>query len=668
MTTPGAASTALPHGVLLERCHGSTLEEQGSSPSFQIPRLAEPCAQGSQELGVIQFLAQQLSPDLRQASFRASKHARDEVDEFALDEEERLPAGIKRGWTEEEENLLVRLVAHHGSHKGKWKLIANSMRDMRTPGQVREKWLRLQREGRAESPSADLSSHSMIGALQAAALEQAIQEPEHASANTLIERVVEGQPGVMTPQCHRCHHRKPGRGWASCENGLAHHFCERCVHNSFGSDFQHLLTHPELWTCPVCSWTCPCAACERRSSQHQNACPSSHNPMPTPLNSEDGSGPGKIKKGWSDTDASLLVTLVHKHQDHKNKWKLVAAEMPDARTPGQVKEKYHRMQKLPEFEQMAAKLLKSPASLQPQGNSTQISQPSQSPQTESKAASETTVLRLMTSQKSASGFRGVSRAGSRWEAYIGNGTAGKRYIGRFDTPREAAIAYAKAYSTQPKQGGSGSSPVIHPKNQGASSSPKLSACEQRVCAPCKRRRSTVNYCRAQQKHDAPNWDHASSAPSAPASSTTDPAGDRDLVRSSKAASGYMGVAKAGCRWEAYISAGQRGKRFKRYIGCYDTPELAAQAYLDATTKTEREEDEHADAVDSDDDDDSKDWFSDEYEDARNQVIHTLSSLPSLASVAHENPPDLELPPSTTAEATCSAELLLQVSGMAMQCQ
>jgi len=52
------------------------------------------------------------------------------------------------------------------------------------------------------------------------------------------------------------------------------------------------------------------------------------------------------------------------------------------------------------------------------------------------------------SKKSASGFRGVSRAGSssRWEAYmyIGNGTSGKRYIGRFDTAEEAAEAIAVA--------------------------------------------------------------------------------------------------------------------------------------------------------------------------------------------------------------------------------
>eukprot|EP00656_Telonema_subtile_P025483 TRINITY_DN27560_c0_g2_i1.p1 TRINITY_DN27560_c0_g2~~TRINITY_DN27560_c0_g2_i1.p1 ORF type:complete len:660 (-),score=132.11 TRINITY_DN27560_c0_g2_i1:299-2278(-) len=655
-------SMAHMQGVQLERCHGSTLEDQIPSMGSRMPLHPEQGAQeGSQELGVIHFLAQQLSPDLRQASFRASKHARDEIDEFALDEEDRIHGGIKRGWTEEEENLLVRLVNHHGSHKGKWKLIANSMKDMRTPGQVREKWLRMQREGRADSPSVALSSHSMIGALQAAVLEQAIQEPVRTSANTLVERVVEGQPGVMTPQCHRCHHRKPGRGWASCENGLAHHFCERCVHNSFGSDFQNLLAHQELWNCPVCSWTCPCAACERRSSQH-NTQTLSHNPMPAPQHSEDGSCPGKIKKGWSDSDAALLVTLVHKHQDHKNKWKLVAAEMPDARTPGQVKEKYHRMQKLPEFEAMAAKLLQSPT-LQTQGNSIHLSQPTQSPQLESKTASEANLLRLMTSQKSASGFRGVSRAGSRWEAYIGNGTAGKRYIGRFDTPREAAIAYAQAYSSQPKQVGSGSSPMIRPRNQGTSNSPKLGATEQRVCAPCKRRRSTVNYCRVQQQHDAPSWDQVSVAQSAPASTTTDPAGDKELVRSSKAASGYMGVAKAGCRWEAYISAGQRGKRFKRYIGCYDTPELAAQAYLDATTKTEREEDDG-----ESDDDDSKEWFSDEYEDARNQVIHTLSSLPSLASVAQETPPDLQLPPQVppSIEATSSAELLLQAS-MAMQC-
>lgn len=403
----------------------------------------------------------------------------------------------------------------------------------------------------------------------------------------------------------------------------------------------------------MCNWTCPCAACERRNSQHNSHRDLADENTTVPWQTEDT--PGKIKKGWNDGDASLLITLVHKHRDHKNKWKLVAAEMPDARTPGQVKEKYHRMQKLPEFEQMAAKLLQLPN--EPQTAPLTTSRPPVPESDTNTTCSEANTLRLMTSQKSASGYRGVSRAGSRWEAYIGNGTAGKRYIGRFDTPREAAIAYAKAYSSQPKQ--AQASPSLasrNSKNHTAPNSPKHP--ELRVCAPCKRRRSTLNYCRVQQQHDSPNWDQASdpATTSAPLSCTTDPFGDKELVRSSKAASGYMGVAKAGCRWEAYISAGQRGKRFKRYIGCYDTPDLAAQAYLDATTKTEREEDEA-----ESDDDNSKDWFSDEYEDARNQVIHTLSSLPSLASVAHENPPCLELPPvDGCATAEASAELLLGV--------
>lgn len=342
-----------------------------------------------------------------------------------------------------------------------------------------------------------------------------------------------------------------------------------------------------------------------------------------PQNDLDGSVHGKIKKGWSDGDASLLITLVHKHREHKNKWKLVAAEMPDARTPGQVKEKYHRMQKLPEFEHLSAKLL----DMTPNPQTVHCEPPKMS-------APETSLFRLMTSQKSASGFRGVSRAGSRWEAYIGNGTAGKRYIGRFDTPREAAIAYAQAYSSQPK-----ASPNLDSRNHAPSIAPE----PQRVCGPCKHRRK---HCREEVQDEAQGES---------AGSSMEAGCSQELVRSSKAASGYMGVAKAGCRWEAYISAGERGKRFKRYIGCYDTPELAAQAYLDATTKSERDDDE------SDEDEASQDWFSDEYEEARNQVIHTLSSLPSLACVAHDTPPCLVLPPvhgSATAEA--SAELLLQV--------
>lgn len=649
--------------IPLTRTCASTLDI--SSPSLSALEFKEEGGPGDRELGIIHFLAQQLSPDLRQAP----QKPRDEnMEEFALDElgeEDKMHGGIKRGWTEEDEALLIKLVNHHGSHKGKWKMIANSMTGIRTPGQVREKWLRMQREGRAGPSSPSLtpqSTHSMIGALQAAARQQDYPDPPEQNTDNLMGRVVAGVPGVMTPQCHRCHHRKPGRGYASCENGLAHHFCERCIHNSFGFDLEHLLADPHLWSCPVCNWTCPCAACERRSSQHN---------LPhgnAPAQSNDGA-PCKIKKGWSDADASLLVSLVHRHQDHKNKWKLVAAAMPDARTPGQVKEKYHRMQKLPEFEHLAAKLLQSSPTTHDDSNpnSTPVMD---SQNTENKTTSTSdTALKLMTSQKSASGFRGVSRAGSRWEAYIGNGTAGKRYIGRFDTPKEAAIAYAKAYSAQPK--GAHESPRMSSRTQDTCNSPVVrgGAEQVRVCGPCKRRRSTVNYCQTQQMHDAPNWDKPVAAP--PPVEPTATAGT-ELVRSSKAASGYMGVAKAGCRWEAYISAGQRGKRFKRYIGCYDTPELAAQAYLQATTKSERQEEERD--AESDDDGESKDWFSDECEDARNQVIHALSSLPSLASVAHENPPDLKLPPSTLekeqgeCEASSSADLLMQVSSIALMGQ
>lgn len=97
----------------------------------------------------------------------------------------------------------------------------------------------------------------------------------------------------------------------------------------------------------------------------------------------------------------------------------------------------------------------------------------------------------------------------------------------------------------------------------------------------------------------------------------------------------MGVSRAGCRWEAYVSAGtattraatstvvfvdlcrlvgQRGKRFKRYIGCYDTPELAAKAYLDASSKIELMDDEQE--FMSDQEEDSEEWFSDECEASR----------------------------------------------------
>lgn len=526
----------------------------------------------------------------------------------------------------------------------------------------------------------------MIDALQTAALQQqsrtsfqmAVTPRMSTSVQPSVKRVTAGQVGVLTPQCHRCHHRKVGRGFASCENGLAHHFCERCVHNSFGTDFQQLVDDPASWSCPVCNCSCPCAACERRSSNHNN---NTGNPVARPsLNSDPGGA--QIKKGWSESDASMLVSLVHQHQAHKNKWKLVAAAMPDARTPGQVKEKYHRMQKLPEFKSLQAKLLQSPVSLPSITEvETELDAPNSQTQKSAELPSVSSTIALMRSAKSASGFRGVSRAGSRWEAYIGNGTAGKRYIGRFDTPREAAIAYAQAYAQQPKQAGT-TSPMEQPQRGGS-----LNINESgRVYAPCKRRRASTDHCRVQQKHKAPSRDAPSATQSPHQASKSNRRGMKhrapdpdehespassELIRSSKAASGYMGVAKAGCRWEAYVSAGARGKRFKRYIGCYDTPQLAAQAYLEATRgKNDDAEEEQSD--DEDVDERSQEWVSDEGEEARNQVIHVLSSLPSVAMVANETPPSLELPAQqndTSCIGAASSLLSLQVlAGQSTTCE
>lgn len=243
----------------------------------------------------------------------------------------------------------------------------------------------------------------------------------------------------------------------------------------------------------------------------------------------------------------------------------------------------------------------------------------------------------MTSHKSASGFRGVSRAGSRWEAYIGNGTSGKRYIGRFDTAREAAIAYAAAYSKQPKSQscGMGSPMMPAPKQQQlVSKSPKLSP----MIKPSNKHQLV-------EQSDEPLSEEVAAG----------------LVRSSKAASGYMGVSRAGCRWEAYVSAGRRGKRFKRYIGCYDTPELAAKAYLDASSKVELL-DEEQDFM-SDQDEESEEWFSDENEASRKQVINGLSSLLSVATVAQDYPPTLNLPPASLSKPEPGIETSAQVSAL-----
>eukprot|EP00658_Telonema_sp_P-2_P009252 TRINITY_DN1347_c0_g1_i2.p1 TRINITY_DN1347_c0_g1~~TRINITY_DN1347_c0_g1_i2.p1 ORF type:complete len:206 (+),score=46.80 TRINITY_DN1347_c0_g1_i2:300-917(+) len=192
-------------GTALARTHGSTLDVPAST-TMPPPCAVKELKPESRELGVIHFLALQLSPDIRRANAKRAREAAEMVDDFALDEDEDRDAGdIQGAWEEEEESLLIRLVNMHG-HNGKWKVIANTMPGVRTPGQVKEKWMSMQREGRAgSSPSiAPQSSHTLIGALQAAAREE--HDDPHDMEEELVEnRVVQGQPGVMTPPVSYTH-------------------------------------------------------------------------------------------------------------------------------------------------------------------------------------------------------------------------------------------------------------------------------------------------------------------------------------------------------------------------------------------------------------------------------------------------------------------------------
>jgi len=401
-----------------------------------------------------------------------------------------------------------------------------------------------------------------------------------------------------------------------------------------------------------------------------------------------------IKKGWSEKDTEILVSLVDRYADHKNKWKLVAAGMPEARTPGQVKEKFHRLQKSVDFAKLQERVLSSPRlpddlvdepsavkddlrgrenvsrldfrkRIAPDGVTVakqteyqqvkaeeeeleQGMQRARSPSQDSvidtpvgsrgsdrtrrivkrpaasddewdwgmKPAKEPrlvpahgtngSALRLMRSKKSASGFRGVSRAGSRWEAYIGNGTSGKRYIGRFDTAEEAAEAYAEAFL---KLNGRVSGMIDDEEDEDVDG---MGCCAAlKACIKCKRGHHTVAYCRRDRKHDGPNWDDflEDGENEATDSQDGDEAGDMypemrkrrdskrpcglslpiaakpnivlpegvELIRSPHAASGFQGVSRAGSKWEAYISGGP-GKVGKKYIGRFVAAEEAAAAY------------------------------------------------------------------------------------------
>jgi len=416
-----------------------------------------------------------------------------------------------------------------------------------------------------------------------------------------------------------------------------------------------------------------------------------------------------IKKGWSDEDTAMLIILVREHTQHKNKWKLVAGGMPDARTPGQVKEKYHRLQKSSDFEALQARVLASveaylPHETEPVRHVIKVEEydgedseedltlrrlPSEESiaevlirsssserrrvgkrpfsggsddesrswkearldgNTSPDAGSSSHGIKLMRSKKSASGFRGVSRAGSRWEAYIGNGTSGKRYIGRFDTAEEAAYAYAEAFAKLNGRSGVGSGEEEEEEEIEPGQFSSLSSLK--ACIKCKRGHHTVAYCRNERQHEGANWDECSQVIEAeamgesfqhedgnffgepktlfpsngqgwagcqwseqPKSLTSSrrearrasinanqsvvkyrPRAEKreivlpegvELIRSPHAASGFQGVSRAGSKWEAYLSGGP-GKVGKRYIGRFSTPEEAAAAYAMELCAVKRE--------------------------------------------------------------------------------
>jgi len=422
-----------------------------------------------------------------------------------------------------------------------------------------------------------------------------------------------------------------------------------------------LLQNPDAWECPVCADRCPCASCERRVVPAPRTKVTETPPQRSALKFSQTSekrmraGPEHIKKGWSDEDTAMLIFLVNQHCDHKNKWKLVAQGMPDARTPGQVKEKYHRLQKTPDFAALQARILAAPqlssevhsadlygtytasdggpSTLQNQTQSLHsagsdrarrakrpaasddewdwsTNPPAKSPRLFPLSVTGSSGLRLMRSKKSASGFRGVSRAGSRWEAYIGNGTSGKRYIGRFDTSQEAAEAYAEAFM---QLNGRCGAAADDEEDDDSEASPGLQ--NLKACLKCKRVHHTVAYCRREHNHEGPNWDEDEDCDEGPQNSEVIPPRDEakepkplfcddeekaprqpgvqlkvvkeesdmdlpegvELIRSPHAASGFQGVSRAGSKWEAYISGGP-GRAGKRYIGRFCTPQEAAAAY------------------------------------------------------------------------------------------
>eukprot|EP00658_Telonema_sp_P-2_P009254 TRINITY_DN1347_c0_g1_i5.p1 TRINITY_DN1347_c0_g1~~TRINITY_DN1347_c0_g1_i5.p1 ORF type:complete len:112 (+),score=34.00 TRINITY_DN1347_c0_g1_i5:300-635(+) len=76
-------------GTALARTHGSTLDVPAST-TMPPPCAVKELKPESRELGVIHFLALQLSPDIRRANAKRAREAAEMVDDFALDEDEDL--------------------------------------------------------------------------------------------------------------------------------------------------------------------------------------------------------------------------------------------------------------------------------------------------------------------------------------------------------------------------------------------------------------------------------------------------------------------------------------------------------------------------------------------------------------------------------------------------
>ena len=124
------------------------------------------------------------------------------------------------------------------------------------------------------------------------------------------------------------------------------------------------------------------------------------------------------------------------------------------------------------------------------------------------------------SSTNTTGYRGVSKSGERFVAYIYNNNNKRTYLGTYDTPKEAAVAYDRA--------------VI-----------KYNLPKEKLNWP-------DGYPKIKKK--------------------------RKLV--SNNTTGYRGVAKRGERFRAQIRINKKDK----YLGTYDTPKEAAVAFDRAVIK------------------------------------------------------------------------------------